>query len=66
MRDSGLISALEMQNRVHRSHDHSRFDSLTHHVIRLKECVAEIVAQTLSIQRFDGTTLHAATGAIGD
>jgi hypothetical protein len=66
VRDSDLIRALEMQNRVHESLDPSRFESLTHHVVLLKECVVEIVAQALSIQRFDGSSLHAASGAIGD
>jgi hypothetical protein len=66
VRDSDLIGALETQHRVHPSHDPSRFESLTHHVVVRKECVVEVVAQALSIQRFEGTTLHAATGAIGD
>ena len=66
VRDSHLIRALEMQNRVHPRHDASRFDSLTHHVVLLKECVVEVVAQSFSIQRSEGTTLHAVAGAIGD
>jgi hypothetical protein len=66
VRDSRLIRALETQNRVHPRHDPSRFDSLTHHVVLLKECVVEVVAQAVSIQRSVGTTLQAATGAIGD
>jgi hypothetical protein len=66
VRDSDLIRALETQNRVHLNHDPSRFEPLTHHVVLLKECVVEVVAPALSIQRFEGSTLDAATGAIGD
>lgn len=66
VRDSDLIRALEKQNRVHPGHDPSRFEPLTHHVVLLKECVVEVVAQALSVQRFEGTTLDTATGAIGD
>ena len=65
VRDSDLIRALETQNRVHPSHDPSRFESLTHYVVLLKECVVEVVAQALSIQRSQGSTLHVATWAIG-
>jgi hypothetical protein len=30
----------------------------------LKECVAEVVAKEISVQRFDGTTLEAATSSM--
>lgn len=66
VRDSHLIRALEKQNRVHPSHDPARFESLTHHVVLLKECVVEVVAQALSIQRWDGTTMDAVTSAHSD
>ena len=39
--------------------------TLTHHVVLLKECVVKVVAETVSIQRFEGTTLDAATAAMG-
>ncbi len=53
--DSDLIGALETQNRVHPRHDPAPFVSLTRHVVLLKEWVVEVVAQTISIQRFEGT-----------
>jgi hypothetical protein len=64
VRDSDAIHASEKQNRVHPYHDRSRFDGLTHHVILLKECVVEVVAEALSILRFEGTTLDAAVAAL--
>ena len=66
VRDSDLATALETHNRVHPSHHPLRFESLTHHVVLLKECLVEVVARALSVQRFEGTKLVAATGAIGD
>ena len=62
--DSDAIRALEKQNRVHPFHDPSSFDRLTHHVVPLKECVVEVVAEALSIQRLGGTTLDAAVAAL--
>ena len=47
--DSVVIRALEMQNRVHPDHDPSRFGHLTHHVVLLKECVVEVVAEAVSV-----------------
>jgi len=38
---------------------------LTHHVFLLKECGVKIVAEAISIQRFEGTTLDTAAAAIG-
>ena len=64
VRDSDAIRALEQQNRVHPYHDPSRFDGLTHHVVLLKECVVEVVAEGLSILRFEGTTVDAAVAAL--
>ena len=63
--DSVVIRALEMQNRVHPDHDPSRFGHLTHHVVLLKECVVEVVAEAVSVQRFEGTRLDAVTAAMG-
>lgn len=64
VRDSDAIRALEQRNRVHPHHDPSRFDGLTHHVVLLKECVVEVVAEELSILRLEGTTLDAAVAAV--
>ena len=64
VRDSDAIRALEQQNRVHPYHDPSRFDGLTHHVVLLRECVVEVVAEGLSILRFEGTTVDAAVAAL--
>jgi hypothetical protein len=52
--NSVVIRTLEMQNRVHPNHDPSRFGHLTHHVVLLKECVVEVVAEAVSVQRFRG------------
>lgn len=64
VRDSDAIRALEKRNRVHPHHDPSRFDGLTHHVVLLKECVVEVVAEEPSILRLEGTTLDAAVAAV--
>lgn len=59
--DSDVIRALEVQNRTHPSHDPARFERLAHHIDLLKECVAEVVAEEISVHRVEGTTLEAAT-----
>jgi hypothetical protein len=64
VRDSQAIEALERQNRVHPHHDPSRFDRLAHYVILSKECIAEVVAEAVEVQRIEGTMLDAATAAI--
>ena len=64
VRDSETIVALERANRVHPNHDPTRFESLQHHVILLKECAAEVVAEAVTVQRFEGTTLAAVTAAM--
>ena len=66
VRDSHHIRALEIQSRVHPRHDPSRFNGLTHYLIRLKECVAEVVAETIAVRRIEGTTLGAVTAAMSD
>jgi hypothetical protein len=38
---------------------------LTDHVVLLKECVVKVVAEAVSVQRFEGTTMDAATAAMG-
>lgn len=65
VRDRDLTGLLR-QDSVHPSHDPSHFESSTHHAVLIKECVVEVVAQALSVQRFDGATLDAAAGAIAD
>lgn len=57
---SDLIRALERQNRAHPSHVPSRFDDLVHHVLILKEGVVAAVADSVAVQRLDGSTLDAA------
>jgi hypothetical protein len=64
VRDSQAIDALERQNRVHPNHDPSRFDRLNHHIVLLKERVAEVVAEAVEVRRVEGTTLDAATAAL--
>jgi hypothetical protein len=60
VRDSELVKALERQNRVHPMHSAALFDGLTHYVLPLKECVVEVVARGLAVQRVAGTTVEAA------
>lgn len=64
VRDSAVIRQLEIQNRVHPCHDPSRFTGLVHHIVLLKECLAEVVAEAVAVQRFEGTTLDAVTAAM--
>jgi len=64
VRDSESLAGLEKQNRVHPLHDASHFSRLTHHVVLLKECVAEVVADTIEVHRIGGTPLDAATVAM--
>jgi hypothetical protein len=61
---SHAIRDLERQNRVHPRHDPSRYQNLAHHVLLLKERVAEIVAEAVSTRRCEGNTLEAATTAM--
>ena len=63
VRDSALISGLELQNRVHPMHSASRFANLTHYLLPLKECVVEVVARDLVVHRIGGTTAEAAVRA---
>ena len=64
LRDSEAIGALERQSRVHPQHDPSRYDRLVHYVILMKECIAEVVAEAVDVQRIEGTTLEAAAAAM--
>ena len=64
VRESDLIRDLERRNRVHPHHDASRFASLEHHVLLLKEQVAEVVAEAVEVRRLTGSTLDAALSAM--
>jgi len=64
VRESETIRALELLNTVHPRHDPSRFERLSHHVVLLKECVAEVVAETIEVRRVDGSTLEAGARAL--
>lgn len=64
--DSSLIRALEKQNSVHPRHDPARFDSLVHHIILTKESTIEVVAESVTVLRIEGDTLHAAAAAMAD
>jgi hypothetical protein len=61
--DSDLIASLEQQNRVHARHDPARYQGLQHHVLRLKECVVEVISEGLTVDRRSGTTLDAASAS---
>ena len=61
---SELIAILEVQNSVHPQHEPAWFAGLTHHVLPLKECMVEVVADTLTIRRIEGSTLEAAAFAL--
>ena len=64
VQDSEAIRSLEGQNRVHPSHDPAHFAGLVHYVIPLKECVIEVIAEAVAVQRVVGTTLDAAATAM--
>ncbi len=49
VRESELISSFQVANRVHPRHDPSRFDSLEHFVVPLKENLVEVVARSLTV-----------------
>jgi hypothetical protein len=61
--DSELIGGLEQQNGVHPFHNPSLFEGLMHYVLRLKECVVEVVARTVVVRRVDDATEAAAAQA---
>lgn len=62
--NSEVSHSLEVQNRVHPRHDPSRYTNLVHHVILMKECVAEVVAEEVQVIRLEGTTRDAVVAAI--
>jgi len=55
---------LEHVNRVHLQHDAERFSQLRHYVLPLKEDTAEVIAETIEVQRHPGPTFHAASLAL--
>ena len=62
---SALIQAMETQNRVHPRHDPARYAALSHHIVRTKEGVFEVVAESVTVERIEAdTTLEAATRSI--
>jgi hypothetical protein len=61
--DSELINGLERQNRVHPLHSASLFEGFTHYILRLKECIVEVVAREVTVHRVGGTTAEAALQA---
>lgn len=61
--ESQLVKALERQNSVHSHHNPRRFANLVHHVILMKECTVEVVADSVSVHRIEGSTDIAATVA---
>ena len=58
------VDALEAQNRVSPSHDAARFEKLTHHVVLLKECVVEVVAEGVTVHRREGATFDALSAIV--
>jgi hypothetical protein len=62
--DSSWITDLERRNRVHDQHDPAAYERLRHFILPLKECVVEIVAETVSVHRAAGSTLQAAVGIL--
>lgn len=62
---STLIQAMETQNRVHPRHDPARYAALSHHIVRTKEGMFEVVAESVTVERIEAdTTLEAATRSI--
>jgi hypothetical protein len=55
---------LERINNAHPHHDGAQFERLRHHVIPLKEAVAEVVAGSIGVRRIGGATLDAAAEAL--
>jgi hypothetical protein len=64
VRDSAEVVALEARNRVHADHDASRYETLAHHVLLLKECVVEVIAERVTVDRLEGTTFDALRAVI--
>jgi hypothetical protein len=62
--ESQLTDQMERQNRVHPSHDSSRFDLLKHHVVLLKECTVEVLATSVKLERRSASTAQAMLAAL--
>jgi hypothetical protein len=60
--DSSWIAAQERTNSVHDRHDPARFAALRHFVVLLKECVVEVTAETISVDRVAARTTREAAG----
>lgn len=61
---SALCANLKKQNSVHPGHDPARFEFLEHYIVVLKECVAEVVAQSVELHRLEGATIDSAAAAL--
>ena len=61
---SERIARLEQDNRIHPGHDPEPFSRLHHYVLPLKECVVEVIAEAVTVQRQSGPPLHAASLAL--
>lgn len=48
---SDLTAELERRNRAHPHHDPDRYAELHHWVAALKECIVEVVARSLRVER---------------
>lgn len=59
---SAWIEQLELQDRVHPLHDPSRFETLRHVVLHLKENTVEVVARDFSVRRIDADNPFDALG----
>lgn len=64
VRQSELITELETRNRAHPSHDAAAFTRLVHHLVLLKECTVEVVAEVLTLRRAAGPASEAAISAL--
>lgn len=61
--DSELIAGLKRQDSLHPHHESRRYDFLDHYIAPFKECVAEVVADSLAVHRHDGSTWESAAAA---
>ncbi len=62
--ESELIKELERQDQGRPDHDASRYAELSHHIILTKECTVEVAARSLTIERHEGSTVHATNAAL--
>ncbi|HZC70883.1 MAG TPA: hypothetical protein VE442_09330 [Jatrophihabitans sp.] len=64
VRESELVADLERRSRAQPGHTPARYERLVHHVVLLKECTVEVVAELLSRDRIAGPTAAAAAQAL--